>query len=322
MTSTPQEPGRRSRRTRHRRTSTSVRAAHGRHRALSSTPAPRRARPTTLWSFADADALPGTALLAGWLGRTIITLVTTYTRPGDRVLLLAPPASTRVPSWPSGGARGEDPYTGLTEAVWTVARLGRSADTATATPTPDHVCDRTDPTVGDGGESGSRPRPCRCGLRPPADPDAETGSCPDSATCSPRGRFDLIISAVNPHDTDWLTDADWDTSLTPTGLAAVLTHSGFRRGRLLDPHRAIMDTFHHRQLGCLDHIAVLDAPPADREPAAAPNSTAPAHCSSPRGGMHSLWPLRPGHHDLLLLGRLTRVVPGTGGSEGQETSDV
>jgi hypothetical protein len=91
----------------------------------------RTARPTTLWPFADAEALPGTELLAGWLGRTILTLVTTYTRPGDRVLLLTPPP-LRTPSRAPGRTHGRDPYAGLAEAVWTVARLGRGVDSATA----------------------------------------------------------------------------------------------------------------------------------------------------------------------------------------------
>jgi hypothetical protein len=115
----------------------------------------------------------------------------------------------------------------------------------------------------------------RCRRLTLADPADETGRRPDSATHRQHGRFDLIISAVNPHDTGWLAHPDWDASLTPTGLAAVLTHSEFHRGRLLDPHPAIMDTFRHRQLGCLDHIAVLDAPPAASDPTAAPNSLAP-----------------------------------------------
>lgn len=132
MTSPPHhEPGRHPRRSPHRRPLTPARTGRCRRRAASRTTTARRlraTRPTTLWPFADAEALPGTALLAGWLGRTILTLVTTYTCPGDRVLLLTPPAPSETPPRTSGRTHDGDPYAGLAEAVWTVARLGRSAD--------------------------------------------------------------------------------------------------------------------------------------------------------------------------------------------------
>ncbi|HWD05117.1 MAG TPA: hypothetical protein VG674_21995, partial [Amycolatopsis sp.] len=157
MTSTPHpEPGRCRHRPPHRRTESTRR---GRHRAPRRTPAAaatRGPRPATFWPFADAEMLPGTARLPGWLGRTIVTLVTTYTRPGDRVLLLTPPPPAPILEHASRVARGDAAYAGLAEAVWTVARLGRGADTATAASAPDYPAERTDSPSGVGAESGSR----------------------------------------------------------------------------------------------------------------------------------------------------------------------
>src|SRR6266498_5873821 len=148
MTSTPTpEPDHQSHQTPRRRTQTPApRSGHRRRAARSRATATRglrAARPSSLWPFADAETLPGTGLLAGWLGRTIVTLVTTYTRPGDRVLLLAPPEPTRPLPHAAGRPGDHHPYAGLTEAVWTATRLGRSVDTATAAPAPDSPSDGT-----------------------------------------------------------------------------------------------------------------------------------------------------------------------------------
>ncbi|SEP54531.1 hypothetical protein [Amycolatopsis saalfeldensis] len=331
MTSTPHpEPGHRPRHRLRRRTTTP--AAHtGRNRrhARSRTATAggtRTARPTTLWPFADAEALPGTALLAGWLGRTILTLVTTYTRPGDRVLLLTPPTPPHTPARAFGRARGGDPYAGLAEAVWTVARLGRGVDTATATPVPDYPEDDTGSAWRAGAGSGSRPRPGRLGLHPVADPDPDTAAPSDRTGVRPRGGFDLIVTALDPHATDWLAVTDWDALLTPHGLTAVVTHSDMRGGRMLDPHPALANTLGSHGLGCLDHIAVLTAPAPDpgTSPAATERTTAatPARCRSPRGGVAGPLPLRRVHHDLVLFRRLFPAALQSAVADRTETSGV
>ncbi|MEC3974351.1 hypothetical protein [Amycolatopsis sp. H20-H5] len=330
MISTPQpEPGRRRHRASHRRTPTPARAGHGRHRAPSPAPASGRrgaTRLATLWPFADAEPLPGTALLAGWLGRMIVTLVTTYTGPGDRVLLLTPPALSPMPARWSGRAPGGDSYAGLAEAVWTVARLGRSSDAATAAPPPGDLHDRTDPTRYAEAESGSRPRLSRLGLHPVTDVNADCAHRPVCSGRRPRGGFDLIITAVDPHAVDWFGHTDWDALLTPRGLAAVVTHSDSRGGRLLDPHPVIADTLSSRGLRRLDTIAVLAAPmpPPAVIPVAAhrAGATASARGWPPRADGAGPLPLRPVHHDLVLFGRLPLTAPDTGATDRKGTSDA
>lgn len=322
MTSTPHnEPGRRPHRTPHHRRPT-LRGTSQVRRVTSRTTTAgrlRATRPTTLWPFADAEALPGTALLAGWLGRTILTLVTTYTRPGDRVLLLTPPTPRRTP----GRRQDGDPYTGLAEAVWTVARLGRGADTATAVAASDDLNVDPDPSDHGGAESGSRPRPSRLGLHPVIDPNTNSTHPRGRAGGRLRRGFDLIVTALDPHATDWLGHTDWNALLTPRGLTAVVTHSESNCGRLLDPHPILANTMGKHGLRCLDHIAVLTAPTPDPvDSLAAAGRTGPT--VAPRGrsphatGPEAL-PFRSVHHDLVLFRQmsLTAAEAGT-----KETSNV
>ncbi|MFD2415004.1 hypothetical protein [Amycolatopsis pigmentata] len=329
MTSTPhREPGRCPHRPPHRRTPSPARTGQGRHRAASRTAATgrgRAARLATVWPFADAASLPGTAVLAGWLGRTILTLVTTCTRPGDRVLLLTPPAPPHTAPRTPGRTHDTDPYTGLAEAVWTLSPLGRGAETATAAPPPDYPSDPTDPPRHTGTESGSRPRPNRLGMHPVPAPNTDSTHRRHRARHRPRGRFDLIITALNPHTTDWLGHTDWDALLAPGGLIAIVTHSDSRGGRLLDPNPFLMDTLGNRGLRCLDHIAILTAPTPD--PPGSPvakrtDAATPPLSRSPRADDSGPPALRPVHHDLVLFGRLSRAASAADLTDRKETPDV
>lgn len=82
--------------------------------------------PSTVWPCAQDDLREGTALIANWLLTALAKIATTYTQPGQRVLLLTPSTMVRT-----------GPYHGLFEAAWTVMRLGRSVHTHTAQPCPD-----------------------------------------------------------------------------------------------------------------------------------------------------------------------------------------
>lgn len=289
------------------RSSTPARATHGRRRTAARTLVrehPYVPRPTTLWPFAGADPLPDAVLLTGWLGRAILTLVTTYTRPGDRVLLLAPPALAQQPPTAHHGARTSAPYAGLTEAVWTLIRLGRGIDTATAAPAPDYRDIPADPR-GRSVESESGPRP---NTRPQTDRH-ESEHLAAHAVQGPADRFGLIITAVHPHDTDWLAHTDWAAILTTTGTVAAITHSVHRHGRLLDPVATVADTFRDRGLRWLDHIAVLTQPVPDPTPTTDNSPPNPASITErpavpPR-------PLRVVHHDLLLFTPEASTATGT-----------
>lgn len=312
MLSTPDGDSAGPRRHRHRGRSalstTPVRTLYRRRHAAARSLTGRTgfsSRPTTLWPFAEADPLPGTAQLAGWLGRVIVTLVTGYTRPGDRVLLLTPPAPARRPST-CRGTRQPDPYAGLTEALWTVIRLGRGADTVTASPGPE--CPETSAGASRrlAVESASGLRLQHPDRRTPAedsaDDDHESGSSSMRAEYRAGDRFGLIITAVHPHDTDWLAHTDWTTILTPTGTIAAITHSDTSGSRLVDPMATIVGTFRSRGWRWLDHIAVLTehlhAPTnttTATTPVAVPTAVQAAEPSA------EYLPIRSAHHDLLLF---------------------
>lgn len=312
-----------------RRDSSTPQTAHGRHRTTVHPPSRARAfapRPTTLWPFADVEPLPGTARLAGWLGRTIVTLVTTYTRPGDRVLLLAPPISTRLPARMPDSARAADPYAGLTEAVWTVTRLGRSVDTATGATPPDYRGDPPAALGQDDHRSGSGPRPTRLGLRSPAATHPGSEHRLARVEHRPGTDFDLIITAVHPDATDWFSDTDWDSVLTSAGMLAVITYGDRRHGRLVDPMAVIAATFRSQWRGVLDHIAVLTehVPGTSNKAvvASAPPAPAPAAARNASEVAVDPMPMRSVHHDLLLIGAVPAAtpmpVPRTGAGRRQE----
>lgn len=271
---------------------------------------------TTVWPFADVDQLPGTAQLAGWLGRVIVTLVTRYTRPGDSVLLLNPSTPRHQPTIFDHG-RTPDHYTGLAEALWTVIRLGRNTETATASPTLDQPPDPASPAG-----SPSQDRRARRG-EPPAknlEPGTslnhhpETDGHPRSLAHGCVEQFDLIITAVHPYDLGWLGQIDWNTILTPSGMLAVITHSEHRNGRLRDPIRTIVRTLRNHGWSWRDHIAVLTQPLP--EPTNTTNNPSPLHRPATVPDVEPL-PVCLVHHDLLLFG--SRTVAAARGAG--ETSD-
>ncbi|HWD00842.1 MAG TPA: hypothetical protein VG674_00005, partial [Amycolatopsis sp.] len=191
---------------------------------------------------------------------------------------------------------------------------------------PDYPAERTDSPSGVGAESGSRPRLRRRGLHPRAESHSDSARPRHRDGDRPRGEFDLIITALDPHATDWLGHADWDTLLTPRGLIAVVTHSDVRDGRLRDPHSVLLKTTGRRGLRCLDHIAVLTAPVPDtpERPAATDRTgtAAPVPDVSARSVGATAPPLRSVHHDLVLLGRLSSADVEECTVGGTETSDV
>src|SRR5687767_4423219 len=88
---------------------------------------PHRPRPSTVWPCAQDELWEGTGLIAHWLLTAVVKTVTTYSQPGQRVLLLdsvslaALPVSSSATGLPNRSRR--NPYVGLLEAGWTVVRL-------------------------------------------------------------------------------------------------------------------------------------------------------------------------------------------------------
>lgn len=227
----------------------------------------RPARLSTVWSCAQDDYREGTGLLATWLLIAVVKIVTTYTQPGQRVLLLDPapylePSTSRSTTARRSPAR-PGPYAGLREAGWTVVRLGRGVQTHTAVAPTDPIGARS----GEGSaesESGLRPN----NTSPTADrTNVPTALCrpgPDStATGFDPDRYDLVITAAEPPVLGWFHPTDWAGLLTPNGTLAVITRSDHSRGRLTDPASSLGSAAHHAGLRYLDRIALLRVPIRD-----------------------------------------------------------
>jgi hypothetical protein len=76
----------------------------------------------SVWLCGQGKNHADAGLISGWLLTAVIKVVTTYSTPGDRILLLAPPRTVRRPG----------SYSALPEAAWPVVRLGRGVQTALA----------------------------------------------------------------------------------------------------------------------------------------------------------------------------------------------
>ena len=287
-----------------------------------------RRRPfASVWPVAQDDPLPGTGLLPGWLGRTLVTLVTRYSNPGDRVLLMTPPCQPRaVPTGTAGvvaGRFGPDEFAGLAEASWAVTRLGRSVQTMTAATLPDYPltdsAPAVEPTAQPSAELSPATRQSGSGPRLTAadavqNPQSDHPPVPALATSAasrscdrnePERGFDLVITAAHPHATEWLRESDWDRLLTPNGLVAVITYGDITGGRLTDGISAVAATLRNQSLRMWDHIALL-SDPTPRAPARRRNraSTNTPHTTSgvPSGSTdRRALPITRTHHDLVLL---------------------
>ncbi|GAA5121342.1 hypothetical protein GCM10025762_41730 [Haloechinothrix salitolerans] len=219
-----------------------------------------------------------------WLERAVLRLVTSYTEPGHRVLLIAPPPprTRRPPRWTTSDRRDRpDPYLDVLDTNWAISRLGRSAQTTLAAhPTGPHGSPG-DPRVG------QRPRDVQPHRGRPPDPALSLTHDDQAVT----GSFDLIVTVANPHDHAWLAARDWSALLRGSGILAIITHSDIDRGELRDPSAHIVLTIRNRGLVWVDHIVLLDRDPDRGIPPRPPDVEwrATRHIRS--------------HHDLLIFER-------------------
>ncbi|MFD9735690.1 hypothetical protein [Umezawaea sp. NPDC059074] len=259
----------------------------------------RRPVPSTVWLCGqDAPRLsPGA--VATWLLVAVAKIVTTYTEPGQRVLLLVAPrtdsaetkglqSSTRTGRWRSR-------YDGLKEASWAVSRLGRGVRcqlVGTRANSLDHSRDCHS------GESESAP-----GLRaagPILDSDVAPG--PDGE-CGPGGgpsSYDLIIAAVEPRTADWFRPSDWAGLLEPDGVLTVITHGDHSHGRFTERVGSLVRAAQLTGLTYLDRITVVNTAVhngASREPIFHEDDTSQPKKSTPvTTGSHN-----QAHDDLLVF---------------------
>lgn len=297
---------------------------------LAWTPRLSRRSLSTVWPCAQG----GTGPLADWLLTAVVKIVTLYTEPGQRVLLLIPPIARRT----TFGAvdaercpgRDEDLYAGLREAARTVVRLGRSVQVHTAgsieaptdgsvgSPTTDCLATLSGPSVRIP-ESASHVD----GASPdPVDIDRSDSNSPTGPTsrlvADLSDRFDLVITTVDPHASNWARSGKWDRLLTAQGTLTVITHSDRRVGRLTDPTGSLVHRIRETGLVYLDHAALLRVPVRHSSLDAGTNPTTTHHRVA--AGTTDAPPAPTQVHSDLLV--FARAAAATVTSVALETSDV
>src|SRR6185369_7451251 len=176
---------------------------------------------------------------AGWVAGAVEQLVAAYTRPGDPVLLLTPPA----PDTPAAGRR-ETPADSLADAGWAVARLGRAVQIHPAT-------------------AARRPRKSGSGPGPDTPGDGAHEDRP------------LVVTVVAPTRTGWVHDVAWARLVAPGGLLAVITRSDSISGRLIDATGEVTAATGRHGLALLDRVILLEVPldELDQPPTPLPPAT-------------------------------------------------
>ncbi|MCT9084462.1 hypothetical protein [Streptomyces fulvoviolaceus] len=182
-------------------------------------------RPVAQQSHPEAQNIPD------WLLTAIVRIVTTYTTPGHRVLLLAAPAQVgrlgaeRDQLASCRPASASDQLPGLVEAAAVAARLGRSIEVRVA--------------------------------------GSVVGVWRRESTASTVDHFDAIVTAVDPQSADWTLAVPWSTLLAPSGTLSFITHGDQVQGRWADPFGLLIHLARHTGLAEIDRIALLEVPIQD-----------------------------------------------------------
>lgn len=270
---------------------------------------PRRPkRPGSVWLVAQHPGHPDARVIEPWLMESILWVVATYTRPGHRVLLLAPPTDpgTLAPDRAVLGTRtGGGLLPALIEAAGTASRLGRSLEAVnTASQIPARTAAEA-PSLG--AQSVHR-------LEPESIPAAPTGHRPVRGRCGPTevgpARFDAVITIVDPHDPDWVAGVSWGGRLAPSGILAFITQSDRQRGKLIDPGGLVARAARGAGLAPLDRVVLLHIPVRDGALAPEPDLPTVLPTGDAPGGPMP-WHARV-HADLFLFARARHAANYTG----------
>ena len=240
--------------------------------------------PATVWACGPSPIDPDTT----WPTPLLTKIVTSFSEPGDRVVVLPwPTAAPRPPHGPVGAdglidhAPTVEPDDELATALAAITDLARRARVVRVEP---------DPTA-----SGRASRPFWADLvgtpdnTPAPEPDALPGGAPDAAPNRldiTAADADLIITSLRPeHSADHASDHVALLAarlLRVGGILAVLTHCDWSRGELVDPTGPVVASRAKRRPAL---------PPAHRRPAHAHPRRAVRSCTPPdhshRRGAHT-----------------------------------
>ncbi|MGH3783421.1 MAG: hypothetical protein ACRDRO_23075 [Pseudonocardiaceae bacterium] len=224
--------------------------------------APMGPTPATVWACGptaiDPDAI--------WPAPILTKIATSFSKPGDRVALLPWPTATPRPLPAPVGTGGltdhtvtAEPDDQLTAALAAIDNLDRTAAVIHLQPDPTASRPASRPFWVDLLQTPKDPRPPDTDPRPSNAPDAARTRS-DTTT----GTTDLIITSLRPeHRGDRASD---HVALLAArllrfgGILAVLTHSDWTSGELLDPTGPVVACAQNADLLYLQHIIALHNP--------------------------------------------------------------
>jgi hypothetical protein len=238
-----------------------VSARDGAHRASAPT------RPHTVWT----GPIPATVWACGsvpidpdarWPTAILTKIVTSFSAPSDRIALLHGPART-------GGLTDHspavEPDAELATALAAINDQHRNPRVIDLPPTTTASRATSRPLGADLLSTPNSPHPTRTDPPPGSTPDA-AAIRPDTAPAD----ADLIITSLHPHHSGSCVSDHLmllaARLLRAGGLLAVLTHSDWSSGELLDPTGPLVASAQHADLLYLQHIVALHTPIRHRHP--------------------------------------------------------
>jgi hypothetical protein len=218
--------------------------------------------PATVWACGPTPIDPD----APWPTPLLTKIVTSFSEPGDRVVVLTRPTTAPTPLHGPGGADGlidhattVEPDDELATALTAITNLVRRARVV-----------RLEPDLTAGGGA-SRPFWADLVGTPDNTPAPELAALPGWPPDAAPNRFDvasgdadLIITSIRPEpSTDHASDHVTLLAarlLRVGGILAVLTHSDSPRGELVDPTGPVVASAQNADLLYLQHIIALHTP--------------------------------------------------------------
>lgn len=215
--------------------------------------------PATVWACGPTPLDPDTT----WPTPLLTKIVTSFSEPGDRVVVL--PWPTAAPNGPVGAdglidhAPTVEPDDELATALAAITDLARRARVVRVEPDPTAHALASPPFWADlVGTPDTTPAPGPDS--PPSPAPAAAANRLDVATAD----ADLIITSLRPeHGADHTSDhiARFAAGLLRVGgILAVLTHSDWSRGELIDPTGPVVACAQNADLLYLQHIVALHRP--------------------------------------------------------------
>ncbi|WP_156755856.1 hypothetical protein [Actinokineospora pegani] len=217
-------------------------------------PAASTPTPATVWTVNEPVDLD-----ASWPGAFVERIVTSFSEPDARVVLLPwPSPPTHAPIGAHGvieHAPGAEPGPELDDAVHTVERLGRTARVEHLAVDPDTTAPTTRPFWADLVDN------------PRSIPAAVIERAPAADTDDIAGDADLVITSLRP-----LVSGDRAADqvalfaarlLRVGGILVVFTHCDWSGGELVDPTGAVVAAGQNADLLYLQHVVAVHTPVKD-----------------------------------------------------------